>query len=319
MAKPNKEKMRSLNPEFIVALKDGILNPFLERVKKDKTLCLEIRENYLNIYYRGCSISKIEQNKDTNTYTYSFDEKYFKKGTIRLPNKNILEIEAAKAWVNCVPILKNIIDMSPKGGEREFQQLVVRENNDGDIGNSSDYFICDIEYALGKARGRFDLIAVKWRSKGEERKKNKNIGLAFIEMKYGDGAIGGEAGIKKHIRDFTQFLTENSDKILDEMKNIYNTKIELGLMSGGKKKIESIQRIDKLNKPEIILLLANHDPEKSGLKKILKELKDSKEYEEFCEVAELKFSVSSFMGYGLYEEGLYDLDTFLSRFEKFLK
>lgn len=311
--------MRKLNPEFITALKDGILNPFLERVKKDKTLCLEIRENYLNIYYRGCSISKIAQNKDTKTYTYSFDEAYFKKETAKLPNKNIAKIEASKAWINCFPILKNIIDMSPKGGEREFQQLVVRENNDGDIGNSSDYFICDIEYALGKARGRFDLIAVKWRSKGEERKKNKNIGLAFIEMKYGDGAIGGEAGIKKHIRDFTQFLTENSDKIFDEMKNIYNTKIELGLMSGGKKKIESIQRIDKLNKPEIILLLANHDPEKSGLKTILKELKDSKEYEEFCEVAELKFSVSSFMGYGLYEEGLYDLDTFLSRFEKFLK
>ncbi len=318
MTKPRKGKSRSLDPEFITALKAGILTPFWERVKNDKTLCLEIRENYINIYYRGCSISKIAQNKDTKSYTYSFDEEYFKKETIKLPNENILEIDSAKAWINYFPTLKNIIDMSSKGGEREFQQLVVRENNDRNTGNSTDYYICDVEYTSARKNGRFDLIALKWLSKGAERKINKELKLAFIEKKYGDGAIGGEAGILKHIRDFTKFITKDADYLHEEMKEIFNLKLNLGLIKGCKKKIESIQSIKKY-KPEVILLLANHDPEKTGLKKILLELIDSDDYKEFCKIAELKFAVASFMGYGLYEQGIYDLPTFLNRFEKFLR
>ncbi len=36
---------------------------------------------------------------------------------------------------------------SKRSYEREYQQLIVRENNQAAMGKSSDYYICDIEYA----------------------------------------------------------------------------------------------------------------------------------------------------------------------------
>jgi len=44
---------RGLSDKFMAALTGGVLTPLLDRVKADSTLCLEIREDYLNIYYRG--------------------------------------------------------------------------------------------------------------------------------------------------------------------------------------------------------------------------------------------------------------------------
>lgn len=93
--------------------------------------------------------------------------------------------EDVTTWIEAIPFLKQEMDwwfhLYPKT-EREFQQLMVRENNFGGTAKSTDYFICDIEYA--NENGRFDLIAAHWRSSSIHRKDNKNVGLAFIEMKY---------------------------------------------------------------------------------------------------------------------------------------
>lgn len=45
--------MCALSEEFIKDLQQGLLKNLLEEVKKDDNLCLAIRENYINIYYRG--------------------------------------------------------------------------------------------------------------------------------------------------------------------------------------------------------------------------------------------------------------------------
>ncbi len=54
--------MRKLSEQFMKDLvdSDGVLQPILTRVKKDSTLMLAIRENYINIYYRGGNILKIK-------------------------------------------------------------------------------------------------------------------------------------------------------------------------------------------------------------------------------------------------------------------
>ena len=44
---------RRLSDHFIADLKVEILKALLDRVKADPTLCLEIRDEYINIYYRG--------------------------------------------------------------------------------------------------------------------------------------------------------------------------------------------------------------------------------------------------------------------------
>ena len=88
--------------------------------------------------------------------------------------------------------------------EREFQQLVARENNCSSISNESDYFISDIEVSESTSRARFDMIAIKWQT--TKRRSGNNCRIAFIEMKYGDGALGGKAGMLKHLKDMDSLI-----------------------------------------------------------------------------------------------------------------
>ena len=67
--------MRKINDEFIRELKEGCLSFFLEQVKNRKQeLCLEIRNGYINIYYKGGNLLRITQKK--NGYNFYFDAKY---------------------------------------------------------------------------------------------------------------------------------------------------------------------------------------------------------------------------------------------------
>jgi len=69
--------MRALSEHFMDDLikPDGLLYPILKRVKIDHTLMLAIRENYVNIYYRGGNILRVtEQSK--GSYQTFFDVKY---------------------------------------------------------------------------------------------------------------------------------------------------------------------------------------------------------------------------------------------------
>jgi len=220
--------------------------------------------------------------------------------------KRLVTVENVKKWIDAMPFLKHEMDRwfgEHSKSEREFQQLMLRENNFGKSAKSTDYFICDIEYQ--SPNGRFDLIAVHWPSSPTGRKNDKNLGLAFIEMKYLDDALTGKAGLKEHIKDANDFL-ENQDNLKNiqkEMKVVFNQKQDLGLINN-KKAIESFND----NKPEYILALVNHDPAAKNLRKELNNLPP-------CPYAELKFAVSNFMGYGLYDQNIYILDSFLMRFE----
>ncbi len=69
--------MRGLSNDFMNDLKVGKLKNFLTSVKEDDTLSLEIRDNYINIYYRGGNIFRIEQ--CTSEYKVYFDINYCSK------------------------------------------------------------------------------------------------------------------------------------------------------------------------------------------------------------------------------------------------
>jgi len=298
--------MRCLAKSFIENLKFGLLAPILSLTKLDFTMCLEIRDNYVNIYYRGGNIIKIEESH--GVFKASFDRKYLDENLT-----NVLDLpgilnntDDADAWLNAIPFLKHEMDLwfghHPKN-EREFQQLMLRENNFGNSAKGTDYFICDIEYA--NHTGRFDLIAVKWPSSSVHRKNNRNLGLAFIEMKYLDNALTGSAGLCKHIDDINTFLSssENLKNLKEEMKSVFNQKLDLGLINN-QKSIESFSD----DKPEFILALTDHDPDSSILRNELGRLSD-------CPNAEIKVATSNFMGYGLYSQNIYSLDEFLNKFE----
>ena len=200
-----KAEMRKLNEIFWRDLKEGGgLFPLTDAVKSDSSLCLELRGCYVNVYYRGGNLMKVRQTG--KEYNFSFDENYFKAGgQTTLPDKRA----GVDAWLDVLPKLKQAIDRwlgEHNRDEREFQQILLRDNNFGTVATSTDYYICDIEYQ--SAYGRFDLIAVHWPSKPATRKQPNDRRLVFVEMKYGDDALESSASLDKHIRDVNSYLCD---------------------------------------------------------------------------------------------------------------
>ena len=298
--------MRRISEEFINDLKNGKLKNFLTSVKEDDTLCLEIRDNYINIYYRGGNIFRIEQ--CTTGYKVHFDMNYCSKYKDKICQ---LTSSDYQKWTDNIPFIKAEMDAwfykHPKL-EREYQQLVLRENNSSSIANDTDYFIADIEYANSENKSRFDLLGVKWLSTAISHKNADDISLVFIEKKYGDNALSGSAGIKKHYADLFNFLndTVKVKDIYQEVETIFNQKIELGLIKDVNKKI----KLSK-NKPEFILLIANHKPAKAVLQREIKDVMNSANYNALKQMVNMKIAKASYMGYGLYSELMVDLEDFV--------
>lgn len=307
-------KNRGLSPEFMHDLCNGFLNPILLMIKNDHTLLLQIRNDYINIYYRGGSIIKIQKQK--GSYTFIFDPQYCNsvmgansQALIGALPKSVSYEHTVNKWVCNVPILKQIMDnyfSKHLKCEREFQQLVARENNNSLISNETDYFITDIEYTNSNNRNaKFDFVAIKWPSISSDRKDGSNCRLVLIEMKYGDAAIGGKAGILKHIKDIESFCNDKSklDDLKNETINAFKQLRVLGLIRFGKNgNPNQINELSDKN-PEFIFLFANHKPVKGLLKS------------EFGRIypltnVDIKIATSSLMGYGLYAKNMVDLNNY---------
>ncbi len=299
---------RGLSDAFMNDLLNGDLITLLEFVKNDHTLDFEIITNYADIYYRGGRILGVHPKKAG--YTFKFDQKYLNSlpSSSTINKSRIESYKNAQDWENYFASTKQVMDMffiSKSKLEREFQQLVVRENNYSSISNGTDYFIIDIEYDNRKG-AKFDIVALEWESKGTARKLTSNYKpkLVVIEMKYGDGAISGNSGIHKHINDFNTFKQNQSDvsAFKSEMMEVFNQKRKLGLVhfskAGNSNEVKSVQ-----NDIEFALLIANHDPDSTKLIDIVKN--------SIC--ANTRFFMSSFMGYGLHKKYLLDHPTFMAR------
>lgn len=305
--------MRELSKKFMDDLveSEGILNPILEHLKKDQTLMLAIRDGFINIYYRGGSILRITE-QNGRFYSSFFDDRYNKNDSqMPILPESIKNQDNARIWVNSFMILKHIMDdflSKYSKDEREFQQLVARENNCSSISNETEYFISDIEVYDPTSSARFDMIAIKWQT--TKRKSGHNCRIAFIEMKYGDGALGGKTGLLKHLKDMESLITNKTSyaNMLHVIENQFDQLDELKLMKFNKSQGFSKITLDPNEKPEVIFILANHNPRATALKTILNtpEIAAYGESQHF----DLKFFVSSFAGYGMHAKCMLDLDEF---------
>jgi len=283
----------------------GRLEKVLSYIRKDNTLDLEIREKFINIYYRGGNILRITE-KGIHSYEFEFDSNY-------LPTKSsgFTHPSSVTDWDLYFPMLKQAMDFyfsKHRKEEREYQQLVVRENNYSSISNGTDYFIIDIEYD-NHEHARFDLVAVEWPSKASHRKLAKDYKpkLVVIEMKYGDGALTGTAGMKKHLSDFNLFIKSPAFAIFKkEMLDMFSQKRELGLIPclSSSKNSNPITQFNETI--ELAFIIANHDPDST---KLHSELKG-------CGDIPAKFITSNFMGYGIYNESIFNLTEFYQRHSK---
>jgi hypothetical protein len=305
--------MRALSDRFMDDLlkPDGILHPILARVKKDNTLMIAIRENYINIYYRGGNILRIhEQNK--GNYKASFDSQYNLSDLV-IPDSplTITNPEDAKKWITSFPARKNIMDeyfLQHSKPEREFQQLIARENNDSTISNESEYFISDIEFADSVLGARFDILAIRWLS--TQRQSGNKCRAALIEMKYGDGALDGTAGLLKHLQDIDAMVSDTSRyaDLLLTMEAQFNQLDQLGLLKFNKGTSNAKVKLDVNEKPEVIFFLADHNPRSTKLRTIL----NDPEVERYSQsqLFDLRFFVASFAGYAMHADCMLELPEF---------
>lgn len=296
--------MKTLSEDFFNDLKntEGLLHPILERVQQDNTLMLAIRNQYINIYYRGGNILRVKQGK--GNYSTFFDDQYNKSGVpiTSLPAA-IKSQNDAHEWVKEFPRLKEIMDLyfsNKSKPEREFQQLVARENNDSTISNESEYFIADIEYADSSLAARFDMLAIRWLA--SQRQNGTNCRAALIEMKYGDNALDGTAGLLKHLQDIDALISDKEKylTLLEMMEDKFNKLENLELLKFNRSKSGTKVKLDNDTKPEVIFIIANHNPRSSKLKTILSD-------PEICVYGQsqrfdLRFFVASFSGYGLHAD-----------------
>ena len=297
--------MRLLSDTFMDALKNGKLQRLLQTVLQDGTLDLQIRENYVNVYYRGGNL--IEVREIGGQFKPSFGAMYCIENHGLWTTFNISALRTVDDYIDNIPLLKREMDhwfmINPRS-EREAQQCMAYENNRSVIARDTDYFIADIEYA---AKGfRFDMIAVKWPSSNHARRSGENLSLAFVEVKYGDGAINGDAGIGKHSKDVGDFCsdTKRYQEFCSEMNEVIRQKTELGLLSQISSKhangTPATVKIDHTIPAELIIVLINHKPAKSAVTSAL---------QNNC-VANLpvRIAKASNMGYGLYLNQIVDID-----------
>lgn len=290
---------------------DGTLHSVLERVKKDHTLMFAIRENYVNIYYRGGDILRITE-KTHGSYRAEFNDEY-DKCDYGLPDSPSLikAREDAEKWIISFPYRKTVMDeyfSTHEKTEREFQQLIARENNQSVISNESEYFITDIEFADNELKARFDMTSICWPA--SRRKTGNNCRAALIEMKYGDAAIKGTSGLIKHLEDMTALISDKDrySQLLNMMENQFNQLDQLGLLNFNKGTSEAKVKLDPTEKPEVIFMLANHNPRSSKLKDILDD-PEMVNYEG-SSLFDLRFFVASYSGYGMHVRNMLPLSEF---------
>lgn len=315
---------RLLKPGFEADLQTGLLAPLLERVHVDPTLCLEIRADSINVYYRGGNLVQVAP-ATGGGYEATFDGNYIRDETGRLidpalagitpPAPAIRQPADLAAWLAALPMLKLAMDLffgvKKQTWERVVQQDLVVANNSGGArfgsrdprtwlerrSSPTDFFICDIEYARG--RSRFDFVGVHW--PGTSRRSAKGRRLVLGEVKFREGALDRKAGLAKHLRDVQGLLATPGARagVEAEMVDLFNQKRRLGLLDCRRDLVSFSGE-----RPLLLLVLVDINPRSKRLRRELGRLPA-------CPEAEICVTGASPMGLALYGRGILPLKTAL--------
>lgn len=190
-----KKLTRGINIEFAKAFKESLLYKLYKENTND--LIIGVRNNYLNLYYNCDSIAKVEYKQKKITCEI---DKYYLKDTYYSGKNKRIKIDPSIIYLNYKKI--KVISDGKSTIEKKAQSKLIILNNNKD----SKWYCFDLEWVkafrnlqakkVSNFNGRFDIIAIS---------KEAPHRVALIELKYGNGAIGGSSGIYKHIEDFVKY------------------------------------------------------------------------------------------------------------------
>ena len=130
--------------------------------------------------------------------------------------------------------------------------------------------------------------------------------LTFIEVKAGEDAVSGSSGISDHWEKTLNFIKKkNFTEFDDDVKKMIKQLSDFGLLNIPQQMTEILSDSNcEFNKiPQMVFILANIN----STDKLLSELNKITEQPDKID---LRFAVSSFMGYGLYDNSMLTLDEF---------
>ena len=249
-----KKITRGISKEFAEAFIKSDLYKFYLANKHE--LLVGVRNNYLNLYYNCDSISKI---KYINGSIVCEVDKYY------LDGKHYSSKDKEKHYViNQSQIFNQYKDIKKHSNakanqEKKAQSKLFILNNENP---NSNWYCIDVEYVKAfknqaekdkaNSNGRFDIIAIS---------KNRPHRVALIELKYGNGAIGGTSGIYKHVSDFIKFIDKDffekhlKQEIIEIIQSQLNLRIPVPFKLPKKK---------DLFPPEFYFITLNNKAEKSN-------------------------------------------------------
>jgi hypothetical protein len=224
--------MRKLSTQFMSALQDDkFLAPLVNEVIYDKDLDLQIRKEYLNIYYKGNSLLKLS--RKGAQYKVEIDRKF----CTGLYVPSTLDPGKVADFLALIPALKvNIVRFGNRSLETEYEQLIIRANN-SERRNNSDYFILDRQYSL--ERYRFDLISFYWPT--GHRKRNQEVPLCLMEVKF---ALNRDIQqLHDQIEGYYNLIKQRGPQLADEYQGILDQKLELGLFDRRHELIDAMKTL----------------------------------------------------------------------------
>ena len=308
--------MRKLSDSFMKKFQ-GEWKPLLDYILSDSKLDLQIRDNYINVYYQGGNILKI------NPRSFYFDEFYFYKDCAK-KRKTPLQEESKSGNVKAKNIIAELVDkrdclLSPlqshqldksvaaeyfqkakkimrdwektlneqlgiSHAEKQEQQQIALANR-----KNTDYVVLDLEYAVSTDS------SFKYNGSVEDKKKPRFDIIAIhkgqiivIELKKGLNALERKSGIVDHIDSYECTIgRDNLGDFLKEMKELLKQKKDLGILD------KSLEITNE--SPKFVFAFAD---EKSG---------DTQKYE-----------INSF-AYRCYQKGYTDDILYIDKFQKLHK
>lgn len=285
-------KRKISNEKFLKNLTEGEYKDIIDFAsQRENELDVQIRDNYLNIYYQGGNLLRVHPR------SLYFDEFYFHRGAKDMRKTHLID-KCKKGDKACIArwedyknrrkemldILKEKRDMATYCKEmkrimkeweadlhtigishdEKYAQQQISMNNRG----ATDYTVVDLEYAVSttsnfkyngdstKKVPRFDLIAV-----------DKSGQLYVIELKTGLKAIDGNSGIRAHMDCFKHSIgSDSNNNFINEMDELLEQKQKLKL-------IEKDIRIDSTKKPQFIFAFSD-EPGKNQYKEFVEACKE---------------------------------------------
>lgn len=250
--------MRKLSETFLNCLKSDFLSEITEFVKRDHDLNLEIRDSYINIYYKGNSLLKLVEAGSLLRYKAEIHKKFLEGVKISLDFTE----STVPQFVKNIPLIKeNIIKHGKRSLELEYEQMIIRANN-FERRNNTEYFIVDRQYAVKE--GRFDLSGIYWKMDG--RRRNQEVPVCLMEIKFSLNTDIKD--VHKQLARYYEPIKNNAAGIAEKMETIFRQKLILNLYDQTSQRINAMKTLTfsrNIEAFQFILVLVDYNQNSSLL------------------------------------------------------